>query len=268
VTPGYFTALGIPTLRGRTFTEHDDPSAQRVIVINNALAHRYFANDDPVGAALDRGLIVGVVGDVHQAGLDRPADPEIFYPAAQNVTMASDIGMSLVVRTSGPPEPLIDSIRAIVRDVNPRLAIFNVKTMEQVMTDWMWEMNLYRWLIGMFAALAVTIAAIGLFGVMSYTVTARVREFAVRLALGSDPIGLCRIVLARGAWLAAIGLVVGSVTTWQLFAAMGSLPIGGRPDVSTYAVVSTMLLVITLIACVVPAVRVVTVNPVTALRQE
>jgi putative ABC transport system permease protein len=114
----------------------------------------------------------------------------------------------------------------------------------------------------------VTIAAIGLFGVMSYTVTARGREFAVRLALGSDPVGLCRIVLGRGAWLAGIGLVVGIVTTSQVFAALGSLPIGGRPDAGIYAVVSATLLLITLVACIIPVIRVGTLNPVTALRQE
>jgi predicted permease len=268
VTPGYFRTLGIRMLRGRDFTEHDDPAAPRVIVVNEALARRYLPNEDPIGVDLDRGTIVGVIGDVRQAGLNRPASPEIFYPQAQNVTMASDIGMSLVVRTDGPPEALVGQIRAAVREVNPRLAIFNVKTMNDVLADSLWELRLYAWLITLFAALALVLAAIGLFGVMSYTVTSRIREFAVRLALGSDPARLSRFVLRRGAVLAVIGLIIGVVITEQLLMLLGSLPIGGRPDALIYLSVAALLLVLALVACLVPAIRVASVNPVTALRQE
>jgi predicted permease len=268
VTPGFFRAMGIRIVRGREFTDYDDEAAPRVIVVNEALVRRYLANEDPIGVALDRGTIVGVIGDVRQAGLDRPAEPEIFYPAAQNVTMASDIGMSLVVHTAGPPEALVGQIRAAVREVNPRLAIFNVKSMDDVLADSLWELRLYAWLITLFAALALVLAAIGLFGVMSYTVTSRVREFAVRLALGSNPARLGRLVLRRGALLAVIGLIVGAVITEQLLMLLGSLPIGGRPDAVIYVSVAALLLVLTLAACLVPAIRVASVNPVTALRQE
>jgi hypothetical protein len=268
VTPGYFRAMGIRVVRGREFTDYDDDTAPRVIVVNEALVRRYLPDQDPIGVDLDRGTIVGVIGDVRQAGLDRPAEPEIFYPQAQNVTMSSDIGMSLVVRTEGPPEALIGQIRAAVREVNPRLAIFNIKTMDNVLADSMWELNLYRWLITMFATLALGLAAIGLFGVMSYTVTARIREFAVRLALGSNPAGLGRLVLQRGAWLAVIGLMAGALVTEQLLMVFGSLPIGGRPDVVIYLAVAALLLVLALAACLIPAIRVASVDPVTALRQE
>jgi putative ABC transport system permease protein len=268
VTPGYFRALGIRMLRGRDFTEHDDPTGPRVIVVNDALARRYLPNEDPIGVALDRGTIVGVIADVRQAGLNRPAPPEIFYPQAQNVTMASDIGMSLLVRTDGPPEALVGLIRAAVREVNPRLAIFNIKTMDDVVADSLWEVRLYTWLITLFAVLGLVLAAIGLFGVMSYTVTSRIREFAVRLALGSDPARLGRLVLRRGAWLAAIGLIVGAFAIEQLLMLIGSLPIGGRPDTLIYLSVAALLLILALVACLVPALRVASVNPVIALRQE
>jgi predicted permease len=268
VSPGYFRTMGIPVLRGRALTEHDNESAERVIVVNDALARRYFPNEDPVGVALDRGTIVGVIGDVRQAGLNQPAEPEIFYPQAQNVTMASDIGMSLLVRTDGPPEALVGQIRSAVREVNPRLAIFDVKTMENVVSDSLWELNLYQWLITLFATLALLLATIGLFGVMSYTVTSRVREFAVRLALGSNPASLGRMVLRRGAWLAVIGLVIGALGTEQLLLLLGGSPIGDRPDALIYLSVATLLLVLALSASLVPAIRVALVNPVTALRQE
>ncbi|HKH73700.1 MAG TPA: ABC transporter permease [Vicinamibacterales bacterium] len=268
VTPGYFRAMGIRVVRGREFTAYDDEAAPRVIVVNEALVRRYLPDEDPIGVDLDRGTIVGVIRDVRQAGLDRPAEPEIFYPAAQNVTAASDIGMSLVVRTDEPPEALTGQIRAAVREVNPRLAIFNVKTMNDVLADSMWELNLYGWLITMFATLALVLAAIGLFGVMSYTVTARMREFAVRLALGSNPAGLGRLVLRRGAWLAVFGLMLGAFATEQLLIAFGTLPIGGRPDLSIYVLVAAMLLMLAFAACLIPAIRVASLNPVTALRQE
>jgi predicted permease len=268
VTPGYFRAIGIRMVQGREFTSHDDESAPRVIVVNEALVRRYLPDEDPIGVELNRGTIIGVIGDVRQAGLDRPAEPEIFFPAAQNVTMASDIGMSLVVRTEGRPEAFVGQIRQAVRDVNPRLAMFNVKTMTDVMADSMWELALYRWLITMFATLALVLAAIGLFGVMSYTATARLREFAVRLALGSNPAGLGRLVLRRGARLAVVGVIMGAIVTEQLLMAFGALPIGGRPDVWVYALIAMVLLGLTFAACVIPALRVASVNPVTALRQE
>jgi hypothetical protein len=232
------------------------------------LVRRYLPDDDPIGVALDRGTIVGVIRDVRQAGLDRPAEPEIFYPAAQNVTAASDIGMSLVIRTEGPPQAQIGQIRAAVREVNPRLAIFNVKTMNDVVADSMWELNLYRWLSTMCATLALALATIGMFGVMSYTVTARIREFAVRLALGSKPSGLGRLVLRRGVWLAALGLILGAFVTEQLLMAFGTLPMGDRPDLLIYLSVAAFLLILATVACLIPALRVAAVNPVTALRQE
>jgi predicted permease len=268
VTPGYFRTLGIPVLQGRSFSDADEADAPRVIVVNEALARRYFAGEDVVGRALDRGTIVGVVGDVRQAALNRPAEPEIFYPAAQNVTMASDIGMSLIVRTDGPPEALVDSIRAAIRDVNPRLAVFNVKPMDQVLADSLWELNLYRWLIGLFAALVLTLSAIGLYGVTSYNVTARVREFALRLALGSDESRLARLVLRRAMRLAAIGLAVGVVLSLQLIAVLRAFPIESRPDALVVSVTALVLLAIAVAACALPAVRVARVNPVIALKQE
>jgi putative ABC transport system permease protein len=268
VTPGYFRALGIPVLRGRAFTEADRADAPRVILVNDALARRYFPGEDPVGRELDRGTIVGVVGDVRQAGLDRAAEPELFYPAAQNVTMTSDLGMSLLVRTSVAPERVIETVRAAVRDVNPNLAIFNVKTMEQVLADSLWELNLYRWLIGLFAALAIVLAAIGLYGVISYNVTSRMREFAVRLALGSDPMRLARLVLARGAWLTGAGLAAGILVAFAVTPSLRNLSANLGGDPLMYAAIAALLLVLALAACVVPAIRVARVNPASALRHD
>jgi predicted permease len=268
VTPGYFRALGIRMLRGRGFTEQDDARAPMVIVINDALARRYFPGENPVGLALDRGLIVGVIADVLQVALDRPPEPEIYYAAAQNVTMAPDIGMSLVVRTAIPPDRATETIRAAVRDVNPKLAIFNVRTMTQVVSDSLWELRLYRWLIGGFATLALLLAGMGLHGVIAYNVTSRMREFAVRLALGSEPARLTRLVIRRALQLVGLGLVGGALSAMAIAPLLRNLAIGSVTGPATYGVVGSVLIAIALLACLVPALRVVRVNPATALRHE
>jgi predicted lysophospholipase L1 biosynthesis ABC-type transport system permease subunit len=239
-----------------------------VILVNNALARRYFPNGDAVGQELNRGTIVGVVGDVRQVALDRDAEPELYYPAAQNVTMASDIGMSLIVRTVGRPEAAIEAIRSTVRDVNPKLAIFNVKTMEQVVADSLWQLNLYRWLIGLFASLALVLATIGLYGVVSFGAASRTREFAVRLALGSDPGRLARLVLARGLWLATGGIILGLLIALAIAPAVRDVSAALVGDMATYAVAAALLIGIALLASVVPALRVARVNPAVALRHD
>ncbi len=267
VTPGYFKALGIP-VRGRPVAEADALGSARAVMINEALARAHFRNEDPIGRELDRGLIVGIAGDVRQARLDRPAVPEIYQAVSRDAGIASDLGMSLVVSTSGSPEAIVPAVRAAVREINPILAIFDVRTMDRVVADSLWELNLYRWLIGLFAALALTLAAFGLYGVISYGVTSRRREFAVRLALGSDPAGVARLVLGRGVRLASVGLGLGAVGALAMLPVLRRLPSSIQPDVATFAVIALLIAAIALVACLVPALRVAAVNPATALRHD
>jgi putative ABC transport system permease protein len=268
VTPGYFTALGIPVLQGRGFTASDTADAPRVVLVNEALAREYLPGESAVGIKLDRGTIVGVVGNVRHEGLGRPAQPEIFYAAAQNVAIVPDIGMSLIVRTSTRPETLTESVRAAVREVNPNLAIFNVKTMERVLSDSLWELNLYFALVGVFAALALALAAIGLYGVISYNVTSRMREFAVRLALGAEPAAVSRLVVSRAARLTGAGLAGGLLVALPLTFLNRSVPLGITTPLVAYAAISVILLMIAFAACLIPAFRVARVNPATALRHD
>jgi len=267
VTAGYFRAAGIPLVSGRGFDPGDTADAPRVVLVNQAFARRYFPGEDPVGRELDRGTIIGVVGDVRSAALGRPAEPELYYTVDQNVAMA-DSGLSLVVRTAVHPESLIVSIRSAVSDVNAKLAIFNIKTMQQIVEESLWQLRLYRWLIGVFAALAIGLAAIGLYAMIAYTAGSRAREFAIRRALGSGHWTIVKLIFERGLTLVAFGVSSGllavMITTWWL----GDRSGGIRPDLVTCAAVSLFFIVIALIACIGPSSRAATVNPIAALRHE
>ncbi|MCI0432526.1 MAG: ABC transporter permease [Gemmatimonadetes bacterium] len=268
VTPGYFAALGIPITRGRGLNERDDENGARVILINEALARRYFPDQDPIGVETDRGTIAGVVGNVNQTGPGMPAMPELYYPVLQNVTMAPDIGMTLVVSASGSPEALSAALRVAVREVNPGLAVFNVRTMERVLADSLWQLRLQQWLIGLYAILTLVVATIGLYGVTAYSVQSRVRELAVRLALGCDTSGLTRLILSRSIRLALAGLIVGGPIVLVLGPILASVSPGVRADAGAFAIVVPAVLAIALASCLIPAARVAAVEPSSVLRHD
>ena len=270
VTPGYFRALGIPVRAGRSIEASDTMQSPRVIMINATLARMSFGTADPVGVEMNRGRIIGVVGDVRQVQLDRPTVPEIYFPMAQNWSQVADLGMTLVVRTAGSPAGVVDAVRARVLDVNPRMAIFNVRTMEQVVSDSLWNLNLYRWLMGWFAALTLLLSAVGLYGVVSHSVSSRRREWAVRLALGSAPADVARIVIVRGISLAAIGVSAGIalnvVAVRSLEAAFPAL--AANAGNRTLAIVAVPILTIALAASWLPSMRAARIAPAAALRAE
>ena len=268
VTPGYFRAMGVPIVRGRAFTVADSADAPKVVIVNEALAKRYFPGEDPIGKELDRGVIVGVAADVRNVRLDRPTSPELYYPAAQNIAMTSDLGMSLVAQTDGDPAAIVPALRGAIRDLRPNLAVFNARTMEQVVDDSLADLQMYRWLIGLFAGLALLLAAIGLYGVIAYMTSARTREFAIRLALGSRVGALAQLVIGRGVLLTTFGVVAGGAVTLALSRVLPSLPIGGAPDVVTYVTIAAILIGLACFASAQPAVRAASVDPATALRHE
>ena len=267
VTPGYFQAAGIPIVGGRNFTSGDTAGAPPVVLVNETFARRYFSNEDAVGRELDRGTIVGVVGDVRSAALGSAPEPELYYYVGQNLAM-TDAGLSLVVRTAVPPETMIGELRSAVAAVNPKLAIFNVKTMRQIVSESLWQLALYRWLIGAFAAVAVTLAAIGLYAMIAYAASSRAREFAIRRALGSDRWRIVRLIYGRGLALCAVGIVGGIVSVLFMTWWLGDSTSGLRPDVATCVVVSLFFLVVAAVACAGPARRAATVNPIVALRYD
>jgi predicted permease len=268
VTPRYFETLRIPIRRGRGLSEQDRVAQPRPIVVNETLARQYFPGEDPVGRALDRGVIVGVVADVRQRHLDETVLPQIYSSIDTSSGIASDIGVAVLARTRGLPTASVESIRTAIRELQPSVAIFNIKPMRQIVDESMWELNLYRWLIGLFAALALVITAIGLFGVISYGTASRSREFAIRLALGSDQSRLARVVVIRGVTLTGIGLALGGVSSMAMLQFLASVVAANRPDPFSVAAICALLLVIAVAACMLPAVRVARLDPVKVLRQE
>jgi len=266
VTPGYFEAMGIPILKGRNLNDHDTADAgQYVCLINDALARKYFPNEDPLGKGTNRGTIVGVVGNVRQTGLARPPEPEIYFAVSQH----PQYGGTLVVSAAMAPETMVSAVRAAVREVNPNQALFAVKPMQRVISDSLASLNLYMWLLGLFAALALILAVAGIYGVISYAVTARTQEFGIRVALGADSSKVLGLVLRHGAVLVAFGLMLGVVGALALTGLLKRMLFGVTPsDPATFVAVGGLLAVVALIACLVPALRATKVDPVIALRCE
>ncbi|OFW26734.1 MAG: hypothetical protein A3H97_00605 [Acidobacteria bacterium RIFCSPLOWO2_02_FULL_65_29] len=269
VTPGYFDALGIPIRRGRAFTDADVETSPRVVIVNETLARRYFGGTDPVGQQTDRGTVVGVAADVKQAGLDRATLPDLYYPIAQNVSQVRDLGMSLIISTWIPPANVTGPARALLRRVQPNLAVFGVKTMEEIVSESMSDTRLYTWLVGSFAALALVLACAGIYGVLSHAVASRTREFGIRLALGADRRGVERLVLGHAAMLVGIGLTAGLAGAAVSVRVLESLIVGaGRLQPVTVGAAAALLGLVALVACLVPARRAASVDPIVALRQE
>ncbi len=269
VTPGYFRAMGISLIRGREFSPRDGPDAPRVILVNEALARQYFADEDPVGRVTDRGVIIGVVGDVRQEKLSVPAKPEIYYSVVQNFAQIRSHGSTLVVRGTGPPEALTGLIRAAVREVSPDQALFRVATMQQVIEESLANPRLYTWLLGLFAAMGMLLAVAGIYGVITYLVTLRTQEFGIRMALGADIGRVVRLVMSRGALLIAIGLALGIGGAATLTSVLRGLLYGvAATDPITFGTVAAVLAAVALSACLVPARRAALVDPAITLRSE
>ena len=271
ITPDYFHAIGIPLLKGRTFTEHDNLQTPVNILINETLARRFFPDDDPIGKhliVLDEKPheIIGVVGDARQWGLDKPPDPEIYFSYAQ---MIFGENTTLVVRTTAEPTSLSDGVRRAVREVNADAPVYSIRTMTQVLADSTAQRRFQTILMTSFAGLALLMAAIGLYGVISYSVSQRVQEIGIRMALGAQRSDVLRMVLWQGFKLALFGIILGIIASFLLSRLMASLLFNvSATDLLTFASVSALLTVIALLACYIPARRATKIDPMIALRYE
>ena len=282
VSPGFFPTLRIPLVRGRYSTEHDDAEAPLVLLINEVVADRFFPNEDPVGKRLRLpGLseswlpIVGVVGNTRQFGLAEPARPEIdvpylqaalFPPGARTYLVQT---MSLAVRTAGDPTAVANAVREAIRNVDPEQPVYDVETMQQVISDSVASRRFDMFLLVAFAVLALGLAALGIYGVISYGVRQRTQEIGIRVALGARQFDVLRMVIGSGMRLALIGVSVGIAGALAVSRFLSSLLYGVKPtDLFTFVAVTFVLLGVALLACYIPARQATKVDPLVALRFE
>jgi putative ABC transport system permease protein len=269
-TPDYFRTLGIRLIEGRTFEESDRDKSPLVVVINQSFAGHYWKDEDPVGkrVSFDRGdtwyKIVGVVGDVREFGLAQPASDEAYFAAAQEPALGS-----VLVRTDRDPMVLAPQLRRAVLDVDPQIAIPNIETLEQARHDVVASPRVLADLLGIFATLALVIAAAGIGGMLALVVNQRRNEIGIRVALGARPVQVFAMVLRQGMSLVAIGLGAGLLAALALTRLMGTLLFEVQPtDPATFAGVSIILASVALVACYLPARQALGVDPLAALRRE
>jgi putative ABC transport system permease protein len=281
--PGYFRTMDIPLRAGRDFTERDMPDAPGVIILNETLARRHWPSEDPVGkrVTLDNPrdnsreprwlIVVGVVKDVKQdSWTDAPMN-EIYLPFQQSRDFYAGrfASMTLVLRASVEPQSLAAAAQETVRSLDRGLPVSSLSTMEQVIADALWQQRFNLQLIGIFAALAMTLAAIGLYGVMSYSVAQRAREVGLRMAMGADRLDVLKLVVGQGMKLALAGMALGLLASVALTRLMEKLLFGvSATDFSTFAVIAILLMLVALVACLIPARRATKVDPMIALRYE
>jgi putative ABC transport system permease protein len=273
-SPGYFAALRTPVIHGRAIDGRDTAAAAPIVVINRTLARQLFPNKDAIGRRIklinpeqsaDWRTIVGVVGDVKYRGLDEESQPTVYTPFAQTPFM----WMYVMVRTTGDVEPMTRTLRTVVPSVIPSSTAANIRPMEQVVAQSVAVPRFNMLLVSAFALLALLLAAIGMYGVIAYSVAQRTHEIGVRMALGAERIDVLRLVLSEGMATAAGGVAVGLAGAAALTGAMARLLFGiTARDPLTFGAGAAVLLTVAVLASVIPALRATRVEPVTALRAE
>jgi putative ABC transport system permease protein len=272
VSPRYFAALRIPVLRGRAFTEQDVEKAPMVAVIDEAFAKRHFPGEDPMGRGIDIGngtdgffKIVGVVADVHHEGLHAEPNPTMYVPFRQDVFGS----MWLMARTSGDPAQFAGAARQAVAQLDPAIPAFSITPLEEVITESVAQRRFSMLLVAVFALVALFLAAVGLYGVVGYTVSQRTQEIGLRMAIGAQAGDVLRMVLGGGMKLAIVGVVIGIAGALGLARLVASMLFEVTPfDPASYAATAAVLLAVSALACYVPARRAMSVDPLVALRQE
>lgn len=274
ISPGYFSAAGVPLVAGRFFDEHDTREATRVTIVNQSLATRYFRGEDPIGRRIRFGrptdtgpwiTIVGVVGNEKQDGLERTAQPEAFVPITQQLQNP----LTFVIRSTLTPEAMLAIARERVRAVDKDLTLTAATTLGNLVRQSTLERRLRTVLITGFATIALMLAALGIYGVLSYAVSQRSREIGLRLALGARPSRLFSAILGQGLEPVAVGMIVGLGGALLMTRLAQSLLFGIEAvDPASYATATAALIVVASTACAVPAWRATTLDPLTTLRQE
>jgi predicted permease len=268
-SPGYFHAMGIRLKRGRFFNAQDGPPDHRAIIVNETFVKTFWPGvDDPLGRRVGRAeqkrwmTVVGVVEDVKHYGLEEPMRPGVYLP----LTQVPSATMTVAIRTSEDPKAFTATARAAVRGLDPTLAMYRTRTMEEALSQSLLQRRLYSWLIGVFAAIALVLALGGAYGVTSYLVSQRTREIGIRLALGAQRGEVTRLFIRSALRLIGIGVPLGLIVAAVLTRLMSSLLFGVSPlDPMTYAIVPIALGVTALVASYLPARRAASVDPAQAL---
>jgi predicted permease len=273
-TSDYFLGIGIPLVKGRFFSDRDDAKARQVIIINQSLARRYWPGEDAVGKRItftdepkdsDWVTVAGVVGDVKDTPASESAEPALWFPLLQQPFP----DMSIVLRANSDPQLLINALREQVRQLDPRLAVAQIRQMDSIADAGVATPRFALFLVSLFAFLALSLAAIGTYGVMSYSVSQRIHEFGVRMALGAKPSDVQSLVIRHGLRLALLGVALGIVSALALGRVLQSLLYGiSAADPFTFAGVSLIAIAMASLACYLPARRATGVDPMIALRSE
>ncbi|MGE0128670.1 MAG: ABC transporter permease [Blastocatellales bacterium] len=272
VSAGYFSVIGNPIKQGRSFTEADNESSPRVVVINETMARSYFAERNPIGQRIFiRGEpgkqmeIVGVAADVKQFGLEQENKPGFYRPYRQSEVAF----MNLAVRTTADPSAMIPALRNRILSEDKFTAITRVRTLDELVSDSVAQPRFYTLLLAIFAALALALASVGVYGLMAYSVSRRTHEIGVRMALGAEAGRILRLVIGQGLMLILIGVAVGLAGAFALTRLMSGLLFSvSATDPSVFAIVSLTLIAVALGACFIPARRAMGVDPMIALRHE
>jgi len=272
----YFRAIDIPLLRGRYFDAHDSEAAPHVVIVSQSLARHYWPLDKAIGKRLKPGFsddawctVVGVVGDTKQYSLGEPSSPAMYLPYAQAPATFLMQDITFVLRADSGPLALASEARRAVQAVDPDLPVFDVAAMDQLVYRSASAPRFNTALLGVFAALALVLAAVGIYGVMSYAVAQRTHEIGVRVALGADASDILRQVVGQGMLPAVIGIATGTAGAWGVTRFLSSLLFGVRPtDPMTFTLVPVILAAVGVLACLLPARRATKVDPVIALRYE
>jgi putative ABC transport system permease protein len=271
---GYFAAMGIPVLRGRIFDRSDQPNSPHAALISQSMAGKYWPNENPIGQAIQFGNmdgdlrllhVVGVVGDVHDRGVDAATSPTVYANSLQRPP-SSD--MSVVVRARVAPAALVPAMREAVQSLDPQLPV-KFRTLDQVFSSSLDQRRFSLVIFGVFGAVALLLAAMGIYGVTSYAVAQRTQEIGIRMALGARMSDVLKLVLRSGMSLALIGAAIGLAGAFATTRVMSSLLFGVAPtDLATFTAVALVLIAVAFIACYIPARRATKVDPLVALRYE
>jgi putative ABC transport system permease protein len=267
----YLKAMGIPLVRGRLFNEHDPSDAKGRVVINQTMAQRYWPGEDPIGQHIllswdgQEDEIVGIVGDVKHTGLDATVRAMTYWPYARNPYST----MTIAIRTAGDPGQLAKAVTGLVRDMDPALAVAGIKTMEDVVSSSVAQRRFTMLLLTIFAGAALLLAAVGIYGVIAYSVTQRTREIGIRMALGAQQRDVLTMVVKQAVILAGVGIIAGAAGAFAVTRLMEGLLFQVKPaDPVTFLAVSVLLGTVAVLASYIPGRRATKVDPVIALRAE